>query len=127
MQHNLMPPYLLLAQALLGQFAGCAVCLNEGTVDPAGTPTADLTPANGFFVDSQPTLITPLITCKDLDPTSAEQGTMMTHKVFGLLSYTWYQSCYEPFVGLGAEAEFDAHCDNALQQWGIWLKGGLAF
>ncbi len=106
-----------------GPVGGCAVCLNSGTVDSAGTPTADLTPANGFFVDSQPTLIT----CKDLDPRSAEQGTMMTHKVFGLLSYTWYQSCYEPFVGIGAEGEFDAHCDNALQQWGIWLKGGLAF
>ncbi len=110
--------------ATSGPVTGCTVCLNAGMVtNAAGTPTADLTVANGFQVDSQPTLIT----CKDLDPRSAQQGTMMTHKVFGMVSYTWHQSCYNPFVGIGAMGEFDAHCKNALEQWGIWLKGGLEF
>lgn len=107
-----------------GPAAGCSACLNSGVItDANGTPTDDLTTENEFFVDHQPTLIT----CRDLDPHSAEQGTMMTHKVFAMLSYTWKQSCYEPFVGIGAEGEFDAHCNNALEQWGIWLKGGLTF
>ena len=102
----------------------CTVCLSGNQIQ-ADTPIADLTPENGFIVSNgvQPTFIT----CKDLDPHSAEQGRMMTHKVFGHLSYTWYQSCYNPHLGIGGEAEFDAHCDNALEQWGIWLKGGLEF
>ena len=86
---------------------------------------SDLIAANGFFVANniQPSLIT----CADLNPASAQQGTQMTHKAFGHLSYTWYDSCYSPHVGIGGEAEFDAHCDNALEQWGIWLKAGLEF
>lgn len=102
----------------------CSVCINAGPTPPTtGELITDLTPANGYYVDTQPTLIN----CSDLDPSSAAQGRMMTHKVFGHLSYTWYQSCYNPHLGIGAEAEFDAHCDNALEQWGVWLKGGLEF
>lgn len=107
----------------------CDVCLN---IHPGGrtvtdaTLISDLTPQNGFYANNniQPE---PFITCADLNPASAAQGKMMTHKVFGHLSYTFYQSCYNPHVGIGGEAEFDAHCDNALEQWGIWLKGGLEF
>lgn len=67
-----------------------------------------------------------IISCRDLNPASAAQGRMMTHKVFGHISYT-FNSCYEPHVGIGAEGEFDGNCDNALEQWGIWLKGGFVF
>ena len=67
------------------------------------------------------------VTCNDLDPQSAAQGQMMTHKAFGHLSYTWHCSCYSPHIGIGGELEFDAHNNNALEQWGIWLKGGLMF
>lgn len=100
----------------------CSVCINSGNVT-VPINVSDLTPENGFYIDTQPDLIS----CKDLDPTSAEQCKMMTHKVFGHLSYTFYQSCYNPHIGIGGEAEFDAHCDNALEQWGIWIKGGLEF
>lgn len=102
----------------------CSVCLAGNQITTL-TPISELTPAEGFLNDMnvQPVFIS----CADLDPHSAEQGRMMTHKVFGHLSYTWYRSCYSPHLGIGGEAEFDAHCDNALEQWGIWLKGGLEF
>lgn len=108
----------------------CDVFLNNniGSTEITGTspiPIASLTEANGYYVANglQPSRIN----CSDLNPQSAAQGKMMTHKVFGHLSYTFYQSCYNPHIGIGGEAEFDAHCDNALEQWGIWLKGGLEF
>ncbi len=84
-----------------------------------------LTPENGFIgVDmaAEPQIVT----CANLDPRSAAQGEMRTHKVFGHLSYT-FDSCYTPFVGIGAEGEFDACNKNALQQWGIWIKAGASF
>ena len=74
-------------------------------------------------VDAAPTIIN----CSDLDPQSAAQGRMLTHKIFSHLSYTFERSCYSPHVGIGCSAEFDAHCDNALQQWAVWLKAGLMF
>lgn len=66
------------------------------------------------------------VTCADLDPSSAAQGQMRTHKVFGHVNYT-FDSCFTPFVGIGAEGEFDACNHNALQHWGIWLKVGASF
>jgi hypothetical protein len=88
------------------------------------TPISELTPQNCFIGVSttQPTIVT----CADLDAQSAAQGEMRTNKVFGHLSYT-FDSCYTPFVGIGAEGEFDAHNKNALQQWGIWIKAGASF
>ena len=103
----------------------CTVCLNGNQITEE-TQLSDLTQANGFLVANnlQPSSF---ISCADLNQNSAAQGRMMTHKVFGHLSYTWYYSCYNPHVGIGGEAEFDAHCNNALEQWGIWIKGGLEF
>jgi len=66
------------------------------------------------------------VTCADLDPSSAAQGHMKTHKIFAHINYT-FDSCYRPHFGIGAEGEFDGNNDNALQQWGIWIKGGLTF
>ena len=84
-------------------------CLSWNT-NPNPTSTSDLIQAN---LNAEPYIIS----CRDLNPASAAQGRMMTHKVFGHVSYT-FNSCYEPHIGIGAEAEFDGHCDNALEQWG---------
>ncbi len=93
-------------------------CLSWNT-NPNPTSTSDLIQAN---LNAEPYIIS----CRDLNPASAAQGRMMTHKVFGHVSYT-FNSCYEPHIGIGAEAEFDGHCDNALEQWGVWMKGGFVF
>lgn len=61
--------------------------------------------------------------------TSGAQGTY-THKIFGNISYAWLGECFSPFIGIGGEAEFGSNSCNAsctISQWGIWLKGGVAF
>ena len=69
-----------------------------------------------------------------------------THKLFMHLGYSWLEHAHPPFVGLGGEVEFGSvdscnkltvcapgcsscsHCNAvAISQWGIWLKGGVAF
>ena len=92
-------------------------------------PIEDFTPVTELqdFVIADTTTKPVLVTCKDLDPCSAAQGKMLTHKIFGHIGYTFHNSCYEPHVGIGAEAEFDGHHDNALKQWGTWLKWGFHF
>ena len=91
----------------------------------------EATPVNqleqdGFILADTTTGPPPYVTCADLDPCSAAQGRMITHKVFGHINYT-FDSCHTPFVGIGAEGEFDACNHNALQHWGVWLKAGAAF
>jgi hypothetical protein len=70
-----------------------------------------------------------------------------THKLFMHLGYSWLEHAHPPFVGLGGEVEFGSvdscnkltvcapGCSNncsschavAVSQWGLWLKGGVAF
>ena len=107
---------------------GNCVCLAwESKFIPNGAAVSipSLTAENGYFG------VTPemphFITCKDLDPNSAAQCRMLTHKVFAHVSYLFANSCYSPYVGIGGEVEFDGSHDNALSQWGAWLKCGLMF
>jgi len=78
----------------------------------------------------------------------------LSNKLFTHFGYTWNGHCNNPYVGIGFEVEFtqpnqilcDDECnpcgascnDNCsalngdsvrcgLSQWGVWLKGGLAF
>jgi len=67
-------------------------------------------------------------------------------KVFGHFSHTWYDVEHTPFIGIGGSAEFahrgliDDNCcgtstglcqagcnDNTLNQWAVWIKGGISF
>ena len=56
----------------------------------------------------------------------------LSHKVFAHFSYAWKdrEEDWTPYLGVGCEAEFDGGCSGsrfAVSQWGIWLKGGIAF
>lgn len=75
-----------------------------------------------------------------LDNTSAASPSMVTHKFFTNVSYNFEdrRGHVIPFLGLGGEVEFDTKrksgknggtcdCRSALNQWGIWLKGGVGF
>lgn len=80
-----------------------------------------------FFVADT---ITPptIISCADLDPNSAAQRAMLTHKFFFHWAYIYNTSCWAPHIGIGCEVEFDGKCiHNSLSQWGIWVKGGITF
>lgn len=115
------------------QDTDCGACLNQGVItNPTGVPTADLTPDNGFLVDNglQPRLLS----TKDLDIRSAEARSVITHKLFAFMNYTWMDECgWNPNFGIGFEVEFDGNhrrssCERAgLNQYGILLKGGVSF
>jgi hypothetical protein len=122
----------------------CTACLSYNsqpiipTAGLAATPTANLTPAHGFIVSSSTVPVngiivnhapTPVIvTCADLDPNSAAQCSMLTHKFFAHVGYVWNDYCFQPHIGLGAEVEVDGkRVHNSLNQWGVWIKGGITY
>jgi len=101
-----------------------AVCLSYNnpaiTID---TPIAGST----FFVADTTTPPT-IISCADLDPDSAAQQAMLTHKFFTHWGYVYSTSSWEPHFGIGCEVEFDGkRIHNSLTQWGVWVKGGITF
>lgn len=87
-----------------------------------------------------------LLTVEDLNFVGARSS--LTHKIFGYVGYTWYECSLTPFVGIHGEVEFDdrqncgdscsnlcSHSDatkdtcinRSINQWGIGIKGGMAF
>jgi hypothetical protein len=96
-----------------------------------------------------------LLTCNDIDFCELSRG--ISHKIFTHFGYTWDRANWRPFFGFGAFGEFgktehksDSSCtpcltncptncsssctsstpsclDCALSQWGVWVKGGIAF
>ena len=85
----------------------------------------DVIPA---FVSNPPVVLS----SSDLHLRSGEMPTMVTHKVFGYFGYN-FADCdrfYNPYLGIGGELEVDGLvCSerSSLNQWGIWVKGGLEF
>lgn len=76
--------------------------------------------------------------CTPLCALSASNPMAMSHKLFFNMSYNWLcTQCTSPFLGIGGEIEFDGSslglsskccdCHAALNQWGIWIKGGFGF
>lgn len=92
------------------------------------------------------------INCCDIN---LQRTRGLSHKVFVNTNYTWDKATWQPYVGVGASAEFgksescqtscppdcDTSCDPtsccdtkcsdcfdcALSQWAVWLKGGVSF
>ena len=72
----------------------------------------------------------PIIISTDLlDLTSGMVPHQLTHKVFGHISYTALDRCWEPQFGIGGEAEFDGRSEilSGLNQWGIWFKLAISY
>ncbi len=94
---------------------------------PATLTKLNINEAN-FVLDPQPKQPYRYVSCTDLDLNSGAQCRMLTNKFFTHLNYTWYDRCYNPYLGAGGEVEFDASpCNSGLSQWGVWLKGGVVF
>jgi hypothetical protein len=49
-----------------------------------------------------------------------------SNKIFGYMGYNWQDSCYAPFLGLGAMCEW-GQSNRVASQWGVYLKGGFNF
>lgn len=110
----------------------CAVCLN--TTVAAATPVSDLTPDNGFYNKAGAQPVPGLLSVNDLDIQSGEAHSLVTHKLFLFMSYTWMDECgWNPSLGVGGEFEFDAnHFRSSLErtgasQWGVLVKGNISF
>ncbi len=109
----------------------CAVCINVGTVT-APTPVADITPANGFYINNglQPTFLS----ITDIDIASGQAASVVTHKLFGHVSYNFMDECgWNPQLGVGGEVEFDGNhnrsgCERTGNNfWAVWVKGCVSF
>lgn len=74
-----------------------------------------------------PDLANIYISTDDLSICSVEHPTAFSHKVFAHIGYAWCKCDYTPFLGIGGEVEFSGKENNALDQWGFWIKGGFAF
>ncbi len=93
-----------------------AIRINGENSSPFGDGGPGGTPAMPLF-----------ITTAHLDATSAQAPSAISNTFFAHLGYI-FESCRgAPFIGLGGLVEFSDHNNHALNQWGIWVKGGFAF
>lgn len=74
-----------------------------------------------------------VVNCTDLNPNSTATCAQLSQKIFVNFSYRWLDTDWFPHINLGAEIEFDSsdinknNCRNNLNQWGIWVKGGITY
>ncbi len=97
-----------------------AFSVQEGPIEAPGVMPA---------FESAPPVV---VTTDDLCLPSGTLPAQATHKVFGYLGYNFYDVdwCYNPYLGIGGEAEFDARSlsvRSALNQWSVFIKGGFEF
>ncbi len=70
-----------------------------------------------------------LVQLDDLDPASATAPRQLTHKFFAHSNYTWRESRFTPFIGIGGEIEWAIDSCNSfgVNQWGVLVKAGMSF
>ena len=126
-----------------GQGAGNANFSNLNADSPAGafdgsgamlmqlnnTDAADLGIPLGHIQGSSPAV---LLDDSGIDDCSALSPKAISHKFFTYIGYGGREKGgrWSPYVGLGAEAEFSCICftnNSAVNQWGIWLRTGVAY
>lgn len=66
----------------------------------------------------------------DINECSGLSARAITHRLFAHVNYAWHQrDDYTPYLGVGGMGEWaqkGSH-DNGYSQWGIWIKGGIAY
>jgi hypothetical protein len=67
------------------------------------------------------------VTADDLDVNGSLAPSALSNAFVFNFGYIWENSDYTPFLGLGGKAEFSGSNDATLDQWALWLKGGLTF
>lgn len=96
----------------------------DGIID-TGLQPGDITTVAG----SNPSV---LILSNDIDDFSALSGSAATNKFFFYAGYTFADCARtDPYLGFGGEIELDGAATriakNSFSQWGVWLKGGVAY
>lgn len=67
-----------------------------------------------------------VLTNANLNLAGAETGSQFTNAIFGGAGYVFKNMDCPIMLGLGGKYEF-ANNNNALEQWGVWLKAGVGF
>jgi hypothetical protein len=62
----------------------------------------------------------------NLNLASASTGSQFTNAIFGGAGYVFKNWDCPLMLGVGGKYEF-ANNNNALEQWGVWLKAGVGF
>jgi len=122
-------------------FKGCASLYAAGVrISPAVTQSGatinlcgvnDATPQ--FIQD--PTVVAPAVSCSGnasdilstgvLNLESGAAPKQFTNKGFATLDYTWAECNYSPYLGIGGEVEGGSRF--SMNQFGVWIKGGIQF
>lgn len=113
----------------------CIISLGSESISVTQpTRLTDVRPETGFvFCRVQRPV--KFVSKEDLSLRSGAALPVLSHKFFIHLNYSWIGYCkFNPFFGIGAEIEFDGTRINdltckksGLNQWGLWIKGGLSY
>lgn len=116
---------------------GTSVCLVPGVTPAVGTVIQNPTSTTPCLAASLPGTVVSqsssrpnLVNGQPLSLQSAAACSVLSHKVFGNLSYTWADDCgYNPSLSVGGEGEFNGKgCVRpTLNQWGVWVQGVVNF
>jgi hypothetical protein len=120
----------------------------QNTFTPLSNPSAATESSATIFgtsITNQGAVVDPIspqfVNTQDIDVYSARSPTVVTHKFFTYLGYTWgtlhKQYQLQPFVGIGGELEFEGINDinefepptdrNTMAQWSVWFRAGFMF
>lgn len=101
---------------------GTSAAGTSATGNNGNAPTSTIsTPGNATaFLESN------YLSSDDLDVCPALHTNANSNKVFGFVGYNWNECDWQPFILLGAEAEFGNN-NRAFSQWGVIGKGGISF
>ncbi|NDB61119.1 hypothetical protein EB001_22165, partial [bacterium] len=112
----------------------CGTCCNlpqdtyglKGSLAMADDQANETASNSTIFVPADADSTTTFIECADFTACPALNPSAWSNKVFGSLGYQWNDCDWQPSLFLFGEAEFGK--DNvAISQWGVGLKGGIAF
>lgn len=70
----------------------------------------------------------PFLTADELDHNGfVINPGLRVHRLFGHIDYAWFDSPYTPFIGLGGQVDLAQKRKFGINNFGIWLKGGISF
>jgi hypothetical protein len=93
--------------------------VNDTIATAIGNPVG-IAPATSCSTSSLDTLSNGI-----LDLNSGAAPKQFTNKGFFTLDYTWAECSYAPYLGMGVEAEGGSR--KSMNQFGVWIKGGIQF
>jgi hypothetical protein len=103
-------------------------CADLSAVTPGANPTSDalqlVQAQNSANADGT---LNPSILGQD-NINIVGNDSQVSHKIYGRYGYEFCDSDFSPYVEVGASGEFaSSDRPNTLEQWGIFVRGGISF